>query len=89
MAKAEMNVSLTEALRQFVEAEVSSGRYGSASEVGRDSLRLLQRERAAEDEKLTLLRRAVMEGYDDLAAGRHSELSIDDVAAKVKARGRA
>jgi antitoxin ParD1/3/4 len=35
-----MNVHLTEELEQLVQSRVKSGRYGSASEVVRDALRL-------------------------------------------------
>jgi len=37
-----MNVSLTDRLDGFVENQVSSGRYRSASEVVREALRLLE-----------------------------------------------
>src|ERR1700679_3248398 len=37
-----MNVSLTPELEEFVSAKVQSGRYNSASEVVRESLRLLE-----------------------------------------------
>lgn len=37
-----MNVSLPEAQEQFVRAQVSQGRYRTASEVVRDGLRLLE-----------------------------------------------
>ena len=40
--RAALNVSLTPALVAFVAAQVGSGRYGSASEVVRSSLRLLE-----------------------------------------------
>ena len=44
-----MNVSLTEPLEKYVRRQVNSGRYESASEVIRDSLRALQqREQAAQ-----------------------------------------
>ena len=39
-----MNVSLTKELETFVSRKVKSGRYGSASEVIRESLRLLEQE---------------------------------------------
>ena len=43
-----LNVSLTRTLQNYVRAKVRNGRYESASEVVRDSLRALQeRERAA------------------------------------------
>jgi antitoxin ParD1/3/4 len=37
-----MNVSLTPELERFVSAKVEAGRYGSASEVVREALRLLE-----------------------------------------------
>ncbi len=37
-----MNVSLTPELEEFVNAKVEAGRYGSASEVVREALRLLE-----------------------------------------------
>ena len=37
-----MNVSLTPELEKFVSAKVEAGRYGSASEVVREALRLLE-----------------------------------------------
>lgn len=39
-----MNVSLTKELESFVSQKVKSGRYSSASEVIRESLRLLEQE---------------------------------------------
>ncbi len=40
-SKNSLNVSLTPELTAFIEAQVASGRYRSASEVVRDGLRLL------------------------------------------------
>ena len=42
-----MNVSLPEELANFVKDKVSSGRYGSSSEVVREALRLMERDGAA------------------------------------------
>lgn len=57
-----MNVSLTPHLEELIQDKVSSGRYGNASEVVREALRLLEerdQERAA---KLEALRQAILEG---------------------------
>jgi len=76
-----MNVSLSAEFARFVEREVASGRYSSASEVFRDGLRLLQREEDGRAEKLAILRREVKIGLDQAAEGRFSDLSITDIAA--------
>lgn len=46
-SKHNLNVSVTEHLARFVADQVASGRFGSASEVVRAGLRLLEREMAA------------------------------------------
>jgi antitoxin ParD1/3/4 len=78
-----MNVSLPHNLSDFVESELASGEYGSASEVVRDALRLLKREKALEQERLEILRREVMIGLDDVANGRISNRTIEEIAAEV------
>jgi antitoxin ParD1/3/4 len=75
-----MNVSLPAEFVEFVEQEVASGEYGTASEVVRDSLRLLRREKAAREEKIAVLRREVNLGVDQAREGRLSKRSISDIA---------
>ena len=65
-----MNVSLPGNLAAFVEQEVATGGYASQSEVVLDALRLLHREKAGEQEKLEMLRRAVSIGIEDWKHGR-------------------
>lgn len=79
-----MNVSLPEGLAAFVEQEVASGGYSSQSEVVRDALRLLHREKAAEHEKQEMLRRAVMVGLDDWKAGRLDDRPIDEILDEIE-----
>lgn len=58
------SIVLSDELREFVEHEVASGRYSSASEVLRDGLRLLE-QRALQRERL---KAAIVEGeQSDLA----------------------
>ena len=82
-----LNVSLTPTLRNYVRRKVKSGRYDSASEVIRDSLRALQeRERAAEAfwgdvrEKVAVSRRQVAEGR--VVDG---ETAMDEILAELEA----
>lgn len=79
-----MNVSLPAEFIEFVENEVASGEYGTASEVIRDSLRLLRRERAAREERLAVLRREINIGVEQARKGQFSTLTISDIAASLR-----
>ena len=79
-----MNVSLSAEFVEFVEGEVQSGEYGTASEVVRDALRLLRRERAAQEEKLTVLRREIALGVEQARSGRFSTRTVADIAASLR-----
>ena len=63
------NINLTEHLDRFLQTRISSGRYGNASEVVREGLRLLERREQEEQAKLAWLRGAVKEGLDQLDRG--------------------
>jgi antitoxin ParD1/3/4 len=85
---ATMNVSLSDEFVAFLERQVASGQYETASEVVRDALRLLQREQAAHEEKLQILRREVGIGVAQAASGRLSPRSVAEIAsATAAARG--
>ncbi len=75
-----MNVNLTSALADFVEREVRIGEYRSASEMVRDALRLLRREREQDSFKLKLLQQEVARGIDQAEAGAFSTQSLDEIA---------
>jgi antitoxin ParD1/3/4 len=78
-----MNVSLSSDLAEFVEGEVSGGDYVSASEVVRDALRALKRDRQVEQEKLRILREEVGRGIDAADRGEFSDRSIQDILKEV------
>jgi antitoxin ParD1/3/4 len=80
-----MNVSLPQGLAEFVENEVHSGAYSTASEVVRDGLRLLRYEKEAREEKLAILRREIQIARDEVNAGQFSEESVMDILAEVRA----
>ncbi len=65
-----MNVSLTPELEAFVYRKVESGRYNSASEVIRESLRLLEEEDWFKERRLLELRAEIEKGLEDSASGR-------------------
>ena len=83
-----MNVSLTSEMVKFVEDEVASGDYVSASEVVRDALRALRHDRDVEDVKLQLLREAVDIGLQEADEGKFSDRSIEEIALDVLHRER-
>ncbi len=58
-----MNVSLPEELANIVKDKVSTGRYGSSSEVVHGALRLMERTEQQEAQKLALLRLVSKEGH--------------------------
>jgi antitoxin ParD1/3/4 len=79
-----MNVSLPKELITFVEREIASGEYSTASEVVRDGLRVLLREKSLREDKAAILRREIGKGIDDARAGRYSKRSITAIAAAVR-----
>ena len=82
-----MNISLTPELEQLVNDKVKTGLYQTASEVIREGLRLL-RER---DQRIEALRRDVRAGFEAVDRGEftdHDESNIQELADRIKARGR-
>ena len=76
-----MNISLTPQLETLVKSKVKSGLYGSASEVMRDALRLLEVRDRRQLLRVEELRAEIKKGLD---SGEPTPL---DVSA-IKARGR-
>ncbi len=79
-----MNVSLTPALEDFVNQKVSSGRYGSASEVVREALRLLEDRDRLRDAQIGDLKKELEKGLRQLDTGDGQVLDV--AAIKQKAR---
>lgn len=59
-----MNVNLTPQLEEMVRAKVDSGLYGSASEVVREALRLMDEQDRVRAAKLDQLKAEVRRGLD-------------------------
>lgn len=68
------SIALNDHFADFIDASVASGRYGSASDVVRAGLRLLE----AEEAHLARLRAALAEGE---ASGPATALDLDDFLA--------
>ena len=80
-----MNVSIGERWEKFVEQAVKDGRYGSASEVVREGLRLVEEREA----KLGALRREIAEAITVGGKVTEKELqaSLDEVEAELAKEG--
>jgi len=76
-----MNVSLTAQLEDLIKKKVESGLYGSASEVMREALRLLDERDRLHAMRLEELRAEIKKG---LESGEPTPLDIE----AIKARGR-
>ena len=64
-----LNISLTDEMRSYVEERVASGRYGNASEIIREALRLLEEQEQERQAKLKVLRQAAKQGFDEIDQG--------------------
>jgi antitoxin ParD1/3/4 len=71
------SIVLGEHFDRFIAAQMHAGRYGSASEVVRQGLRLLEEH----EQKLAALRQALIEGEK---SGQSTPLSMGDVVTKAK-----
>jgi antitoxin ParD1/3/4 len=83
------NINLTNHFDRFIETEVGSGRYGSASEVVREGLRLIERRKQEDRAKLKWLCGAVREGLDQIDRGEGLEFrSIDELEKHIDQLGK-
>ncbi|HEV7444865.1 MAG TPA: type II toxin-antitoxin system ParD family antitoxin, partial [Steroidobacteraceae bacterium] len=73
------SIVLGDHFESFINSQIASGRYGSASEVIRASLRLLEER----EQKIGALRRALVEGED---SGDVGELDIHEIKRKARRR---
>lgn len=72
------SIILSEHFQSFIEGQIAEGRYGSASEVVRAGLRLLENHEA----KLAALKAAVKEG---LESGKPEPFDVESFLAEVNA----
>jgi antitoxin ParD1/3/4 len=82
-----MNISLPQALEEFVREQVDSGMYDSHSEVHREALRLLMLNRG-QDSKLNELRAAIDIGIEQANRGEAKTCTLQDIVQLSKERSR-
>lgn len=79
-----MNISLTPELEKFVQEKISSGMYTSASEVIRESLRLLHTYEVLQQQRLRELNNLIDDGLQALELGNKNQASQSYVKLKKK-----
>ena len=81
-----MDIALTPALERLISAKVASGQYETASEVVRETLRLLEKR----DQARERLRADVQAGFDQLAGGEGPTYKSTgrQLAERIKSRSR-
>ena len=74
-----MNVSIGERWETFVESALKAGRYGSASEIVREGLRLVEEREAKLQALRNTLDASITRGgaHGDEAVGRHIDAALD------------
>jgi antitoxin ParD1/3/4 len=75
---ATMNISLPDKMKEWVEAQVATGKYANVSDFVRDILR----EKQSYEEKLASLRLKIKEGEES----GESERSLDDIWDEISAK---
>lgn len=82
---ATMTISLPDKMREFVETEVSTGEYGSASELFRELLRERQKQKAQENLE-TLLLEGLESGKPSLVTSEYLEKRRKSLRDKLKSK---
>ena len=75
---AQMNISLPDQMKEWIEAQVATGRYASVS----DYMRALVRHHMENEGKVRKLEALIQEGIDSGSSGR----TVKDIWEEVKAR---
>lgn len=79
-----MNISLTSELEKFIQEKVESGLYTSASEVIRESLRLMHTYDSLQKQRINQLNQAIDVGLMQLQSGERVPAS--EVYARLKGK---
>jgi len=73
------NVVITDRQQQFIDSLVASGRFQNVSEVLRDGLRLVECREAMHAARLAAIKSAAQTGWDDIGAGRYTDIDDSDL----------
>ena len=72
------NISLSDQFDSFIASGIEEGRYGNASEVVREGLRLLQQRDAEDRAKIDWLRGAAQDAIDSIERGEGKSFTSMD-----------
>jgi antitoxin ParD1/3/4 len=78
-----MNITLGQEFERRIAKKVESGLYTSASEVIRESLRLLFDKDLLKEKQINILHQEVIKGFKQLEQGEYTELSMDELFHKL------
>lgn len=81
------NIALTPHFDRYVKSKVDSGRYQSASEVVRESLRLMERHEQERQRGIARVQEKIRSGYEQLESG--DTFDPDEVLAEIKSMSKA
>lgn len=73
-----MNVSLTPGLEKYIQKQVASQRYQTASEVVREAIRMMQESEAYDKARLEALRQDVQVGLDEIERGEYTTIRNEE-----------
>ena len=75
------SISLGDHFEKFISTQLSEGRYGTASEIVREGLRLVEER----EQKLAVLRQALIDGEN---SGNAGPLDMEDIKRKAREKAR-
>ncbi|WP_375449514.1 type II toxin-antitoxin system ParD family antitoxin [uncultured Devosia sp.] len=78
-----MNINLTDEFARFVSGEIAAGEYASASEMVRDALRLMRRDRELDAYKLQMLKQHIDLGLSQGDNGDYSDRTVMQIATSI------
>ena len=81
------NIALTSHLDDFVQTKIDSGRYQSASEVVRESLRIMEQHDQDRTRVLAEFGEKIRAGYEQIQKGQ--TIDPDEVLAEIKSMSKA
>ena len=82
-----MNINLTPELAKFVASELAGGDYASNSEIVRDALRMMRRDRDRDAEMTARLQHEIDIGVAQAERGEFSDMTVMEIAALVLVEG--